>query len=100
MSEQYTGLQMRIKQKSNNVEYIHSAAYNLNLVLNNSVNNVTEMIVFYSLINQICVYFSESLPKWQSLRNVSGETCIIQKTLTYQMVIKIRLFIICKSQLY
>ena len=81
MSGQYTGLQKRIKQKSNNAEYIHCAAHNLNLVLNDSVNNISEMIVFYSLINQIYVYFSESLPRWQSLRNVSEETCIIQKTL-------------------
>ena len=81
MSGQYTGLQTRIKQKSNNAEYVHCAAHNLNSVLNDSVNNITEMIVFYSLINEIYVYFSESLPRWQLLRNVSGETCIISKTL-------------------
>lgn len=57
MSGQYSGLQSRIKQKSINAEYVHCASHNLNLVLNDSVININEMIVFYDLVNQIYVFF-------------------------------------------
>lgn len=81
MSGKYSGLQSRIKQKSQNAEYVHCASHNLNLVLNDSVNDITEMIVFYDLINQIYMFFSESLPRWQALRETSVESCIVSKTL-------------------
>lgn len=85
MSGEYTGLQSRIKEKSQNAEYVHCASHNLNLVLNDSVSDITEMIVFYDLINQIYVFFSESLPRWQSLKDrpasPSHESCMVSKTL-------------------
>uniref|UniRef100_A0A1B6JGE6 DUF4371 domain-containing protein n=1 Tax=Homalodisca liturata TaxID=320908 RepID=A0A1B6JGE6_9HEMI len=83
MSGNYSGIQSRIKQKSPNAEYVHCASHNLNLVLNDSVTDITEMILFYDLVNQIYVFFGESLPRWQALREKSMEQrgSILSKTL-------------------
>lgn len=81
MSGKYGGVQAIIKDLSPNAEYVHCASHNLNLVLNDAVNDVLEITVFFSVINHIYVFFSESLPRWQSLRSTENESCIIQKTL-------------------
>lgn len=60
---------------------MHCATHNLNLVLNDAVSDITEVTIFYELINHIYVYFSESLPRWQALRATSKETCIVAMTL-------------------
>lgn len=80
MSGIYTGLQARIKSKSPTAEYVHCANHNLNLVLNDSVKSILEISVFYDIINSIYVFFSQSLPRWQSLAE-STDTCIINLTL-------------------
>src|SRR5678816_3844066 len=79
MSMKYIGLQTKIKRKSPNAEYVHCANLNLNLVLNDSVKEITEMIVFYSVINEIYGYFSLSLPRWQSRKEIASETCMVNK---------------------
>lgn len=43
-------------------------------MLNDSVNDITEIVVFYDLINQIYVYFSQSLPRWQALKEISDDS--------------------------
>lgn len=74
MSGQYTGLQKRIKNIVPTAEYVHCAAHNLNLVLNDSVFNITEVSQFYDIVQQTYVFFSVSLPRWQALnKTLEGE---------------------------
>lgn len=82
MSGAYTGVQTRIKSKSPNAEYVHCASHNLNLVLNDSVKSFREIEDFYDVINSVYVFFGQSLPRWQLLReSASSEKCIINLTL-------------------
>src|SRR5678815_1543538 len=46
MRGKYSGLQARIKKIVPNAEYIHCAAHNLNLVLNDSVKDITALQIF------------------------------------------------------
>ena len=67
MSGRYSGLQKRIKDQVPNTEYVHCAAHNLNLVINDSVSHISEVSQFYDIVHRLYVYFSESLPRWQDL---------------------------------
>lgn len=82
MSGAYTGVQTRIKSKSPNAEYVHCASHNLNLVLNDSVKSIREIGDFYDVINNVYVFFGQSLPRWQLLKeSASSEKCIVNLTL-------------------
>lgn len=73
MSGQYTGLQTRIKATTPNAEYVHCAAHNLNLVVNDSVSHVPQISQFFDILQKIYVFFSESLPRWQELNETVRE---------------------------
>lgn len=81
MSGKYSGLQARIKRRVPNADYVHCAAHNLNLVLNDSVKNISEIRNFYDLLQNIYVFFSESLPRWQELNKVISENGAVKRTL-------------------
>lgn len=80
MSGIYTGLQTRIKSKSPNAEYVHCASHNLSLVLNDNVKSISEISSFYDTINSIYVFFGQSLPRWQCLKELT-DSCAIKLTL-------------------
>lgn len=73
MSGLYSGVQKRLKDKEPTAEYIHCAAHNLNLTLNDASNNVVEVRNFYDLIQRIYVFFGHSIKRWQELKMVQGE---------------------------
>lgn len=73
MKGKYNGLQAQIRKLSKNADYVHCAAHNLNLVLNDAVKNITVLVNFYDLIQSIYVFFSESLPRWQNLNDAIDE---------------------------
>lgn len=62
-------MQALIKRKQPKAEYVHCAAHNLNLVLNDSVNEIEDITSFYDTIQSLYVFFSESLPRWQLLNS-------------------------------
>jgi hypothetical protein len=75
MSGQYRGLQARIKERVPTAVYVHCAAHNLNLVLNDSVSDISDIRDFYTSVQEVYVFFSESLPRWQKLNNaLNNET--------------------------
>uniref|UniRef100_H3A841 DUF4371 domain-containing protein n=1 Tax=Latimeria chalumnae TaxID=7897 RepID=H3A841_LATCH len=64
MSRMYSGVQVRIAEKELNTRYVHCAAHNLNLVLNDSVRTVTELQNFYGLVETL---FGHSINQWALL---------------------------------
>lgn len=81
MSGKYSGLQARIKNKVPTADYIHCAAHNLNLVLNDSVQNIVEIRNFYGHLETIYLFFSQSLPRWQELNQTIKNNGKLKKTL-------------------
>lgn len=67
MSGPYTGIQARLKDIAPTAEYVHCCCHNLNLVLNDSVNKITEIKSFYEILSELYSFFSNSLPRWQML---------------------------------
>ncbi|XP_043482137.1 zinc finger MYM-type protein 1-like [Leptopilina heterotoma] len=67
MSGIYTGVQKRILEKQDNATYVHCCAHNLNLVLNDSVEGISEVRNFYNWIESIYVFFANSIKRWDLL---------------------------------
>jgi hypothetical protein len=62
MSGIYNGVQEKISKKVENAPYVHCAAHNLNLILNDAVKNVeTE---FFLIVEKIYTYFGNSILRW------------------------------------
>lgn len=67
--------------------YVHCAAHNLNLVVNDVVKEVIEMQTFFETVQQIYNFFGHSIKRWNILSsfisNKEGEssTSVTLKTL-------------------
>lgn len=57
MSGIYKGVQAQISTIVPNVVYVHCAAHNLNLIINDSVKSVDEIRNFYDLVESVYVFF-------------------------------------------
>lgn len=73
MSGIYNGLQALIKLKEPTAKYVHCAAHNLNLVLNDACLNVPMLKDFYDICQKIYVFFGHSIKRWNDLRVVKNE---------------------------
>lgn len=67
MSGIYSGVQARIVAKQPKAVYVHCAAHNLNLVLNDAVSDVIEVKNFFGVLEQIYVFFGHSILRWSML---------------------------------
>lgn len=67
LSETYCGLQMFIKGRGPTTVYVHCTVHNLKLVLKNSVSDISGICNLYTTVQQIYVFFGESLLEWQKL---------------------------------
>ena len=79
MRGQYSGLQKRICDLQTNAFYVHCAAHNLNLVVNDSVKEVIDVTNFFGLIQSIYVFFGHSIARWDILSQMSRITVILSK---------------------
>lgn len=79
MSGIYNGVQAEILKVSPNAFYVHCAAHNLNLVLNDSVKNVEEIRNFYDLVEIVYVFFGESIKRWALLQSVTNAKITLKK---------------------
>ncbi len=50
-----------------NAAYVHCAAHNLNLVLNDSVKSITELTKFYNTMEKLYMFFVHSIKRWNVL---------------------------------
>lgn len=68
MSGVYSGVQTRIKEKEPSAQYVHCAAHNLNLVLNDAASGViSEVKHFYDVVQKLYAFFGNSIKRWQML---------------------------------
>ena len=68
MSGIYSGVQRRISDKEPNAVYVHCAAHNLNLVLNDACMSSTEVQKYFDILEQLYVFFSKSIIRWDILQ--------------------------------
>ncbi|KAM4026863.1 zinc finger MYM-type protein 1-like [Anomaloglossus baeobatrachus] len=81
MSGVYTGVQIRIQRKEKNALYVHCAAHNLNLVIQDSVSHVPEVSRFFEVIQSIYVFFGDSISRWSLLQSLTSESSVTLKRL-------------------
>lgn len=82
MSGVYSGLQARIKHTQPLALYVHCAAHNLNLVINDSVKNINEIQNFYEKLECLYSYFANSIKRWAHLKSVSSVAISLKRLCT------------------
>ena len=70
MSGKYSGLQKKIQDVAPHAYYVHCASHNLNLVLKDAMEGVTETRLFYDTIESVYTFFGHSIVRWQKLQNI------------------------------
>ncbi|XP_066943509.1 52 kDa repressor of the inhibitor of the protein kinase-like [Macrobrachium rosenbergii] len=70
----YKGVQKKITDVEPSAVYVHCAAYNLNLVINDAVKDVTEMAQFYDIVQRVYVFFGLSIKRWDILSSLISES--------------------------
>ena len=78
----------RISAIEPTAKYVHCAAHNTNLVLNDSVKSIQEVSSFYNTLQSVYIFFRHSIRRWDLLKKNDGiwreDT---QTPLSYTMVI-------------
>uniref|UniRef100_H3B0B3 DUF4371 domain-containing protein n=1 Tax=Latimeria chalumnae TaxID=7897 RepID=H3B0B3_LATCH len=72
MSGVHSGVQARISKKEPHAEYVHCAAHNLNLTLNDPVRGIPEVKHFYDAIERLYTFFGHSIKRWAMLSSFSS----------------------------
>ena len=70
MSGVYSGVQARIREMEPLAKYVHCAAHNLNLTLNDSVKDITQLRTFYETVEALYVFFGNSIKRWALLSGI------------------------------
>ena len=81
MSGVYGGVQKRISDEQPSAVYVHCAAHNLNLVVNDVVNGVPEVGNFFTVLQDVYKCFGLSINRWEMLSSVTGESTVTLKKL-------------------
>ncbi|CAB4039316.1 zinc finger MYM-type 1-like [Paramuricea clavata] len=82
MSGVHNGVQKLIKDHSSKpVPFIHCAAHNLNLVINDAVNSVVDNDNFFGVIQSIYVFFSTSINRSRDLQLLAVDSSLSLKKL-------------------
>ena len=82
MSGAHNGVQKLMKDRSSKpVPFVHCAAHNLNLVVNDAVNSVVENDNFFGVIQSIYVFFSSSINRSRDLQLLAVDSSLSLKKL-------------------
>ncbi|XP_068127278.1 zinc finger MYM-type protein 1-like [Hyperolius riggenbachi] len=81
MSGVYSGVQARIIERQENALYVHCAAHNLNLVLQDAVSDIAEISSFMTTLQQLYTFFGDSEKRWQILSSFNSESSVTLKKL-------------------
>ena len=81
MSGAYGGVQKFIKNKQPLAVYVHCAAHNLNLVVNDAVVAVRDAEAFFTIMQELYAYFGHSIRRWDLLSSITGESAVTLKKL-------------------
>jgi len=79
MSGKHGGVQTLIRQKQPNALYVHCAAHNLNLTINDIVKCSIEVELFFSNLEDFYSFFGNSINRWDLLSTFTGESTITLK---------------------
>lgn len=69
MSGKYSGLQARIKQHSEEADYIPCANHSLNLVGNCAAESCTMAVAYFNFVQNLYAFLSASTHRWETLTN-------------------------------
>ena len=75
MSGKYSVLHKKIQDVALHAYNVHCASHNLNLVLKDAMEAVTETRQFYDTIELVYNFFGHSIVQWQKLQNVHNRYC-------------------------
>ena len=75
MSGKYSGLHKKIQDVASHAYNVHCASHNLNLVLKDAMEAVTETRQFYDTVESVYKFFGHSIVHWQKLQNVHKRYC-------------------------
>ena len=81
MSGAYTGVQKRILLQQPKATYVHCAAHNLNLVLNDAMSGVKEIAAFFVTLQDLYCFFRNGISRWDLLSSFTGESTVTLKKL-------------------
>ncbi|XP_065668169.1 zinc finger MYM-type protein 1-like [Hydra vulgaris] len=81
MSGIYNGVQALFKKNQPNAMYMHCAAHNLNLVINDPVKCCVEVASFFVMLEDVYSFFGNSINRWDLLSKYTGESQITLKRL-------------------
>lgn len=81
MSGAYGGVQKFINDRQPLAVYIHCAAHNLNLVINDAVSAVREVQAFFTTLQELYAFFGHSIRRWDLLSSITGESAVTLKKL-------------------
>ncbi|XP_065650531.1 zinc finger MYM-type protein 1-like [Hydra vulgaris] len=81
MSGIYNGVQALFKKNQPNAMYMHCAARNLNLVINDAVKCCVEVASFFVMLEDVYSFFRNSINRWDLLSKYTGESQITLKRL-------------------
>ncbi|XP_065654741.1 zinc finger MYM-type protein 1-like [Hydra vulgaris] len=81
MSGIYNGVQALFKKNQPNAMYMHCAAHNLNLVINDAVKCCVEVASFFVMLEDVYSFFGNSINRWDLLSKYTGESQITLKRL-------------------
>lgn len=81
MSGAYGGVQKFIQETQPHAVYVHCAAHNLNLVVNDAVSGVREVQAFFATIQELYTFFGHSIRRWDLLASITGESTVTLKKL-------------------
>ncbi|GFX76202.1 zinc finger MYM-type protein 1 [Trichonephila clavipes] len=76
MSGEYNGVQDLLKEKNKFTNYGPCAVHSLNRVRAELVKVATEIVSFFGLVQQICVFFCASTHRWEILNREIKLKCI------------------------
>lgn len=86
MKGTYGGVQKLIRDIEPNAVYVHCAAHNLNLVVNDAVKEVIEIQTLFETVQQIYNFFGHSIKRWNILSSFisdnKGETGVSSNSVT------------------
>ncbi|KAE9522395.1 hypothetical protein AGLY_017226 [Aphis glycines] len=60
--------------KNPSAAYVHCSAHNLNLVVNDAVKEITEMEIFFDVVQRVFVFFGHSIVRWRILSDLIKES--------------------------
>ncbi|XP_053150025.1 zinc finger MYM-type protein 1-like [Hemicordylus capensis] len=74
MSGVYSGVQARIQALQPKATYVHCAAHNLNLVMNDAVSSVPEVSNFFGVVERIYIFFANNIKQWHTLSLLTSQS--------------------------